>query len=1030
MALRILAAACLATAGLAAQDPAVAPLMPGWQGVPGRNLIYNPGFELGGDGWHYEYTWAKKAEEFTRTRDARPAEIVAQGGADGGRCLLIPGAGTSLRSWCFPVEAGKRYGLSVQLKAVPGAATGDCQIMAFDPEWAAALYTKVDNVPAAWKRYTFDLTFKPNPQGKAYIRFGSAAGVMIDAVQLELGKPTAYEAPVALAVVRDGKPYVVRGREQAGLRLRVVPGTQTGGDLQVTAIARDAWGREAWRQDLAAPGDKPSEVAVAAPQERLGLFHVELIARRDGAVVGIGASRYAILDPVVREEVPPGRFGQFGICYELFNYPHWLNREAGRYLADLGIRTTRFFAPLLEGTDADMLKDLAARCASMREAGVAVLPCLNLFPGTGEMGDGLDMPKPETLVRYRQRLGEWVQAMRAEVRAIEVLNEPNLWRVAKGPDRGKRTVYPAKYVAIQQAAHETIKGIDPGITVVANALNCMDWVWVKEWMRLGGATWMDVFSFHPYRGHPDDPGMYADMRRMSALLAEGGFSGPMFDSEFYFAANIYQERAGWEEAHRNYYVPHTDELRAAGRTVRTLIHHAALGVPACPFAPGVTFWQFAPGDALFLYDLFPAHAATARLLAGCGRGEQLATGTAFTAFLFPEASGGPLAAVWTAQAGVTGTMRLPGSYEVFDIMGNRLGRDELASGIRLATDPTWLRFPAGSDAAVLRAALAAAEVRGLGVPFSVTVIPTATDALAARVASRSNRPISGSVAVLAVPAGWTAAAAAVPFAGLAPGASVDLPLPVTGVAMEDLASYPIALQAESEGERVRIEPALRPIFARRLAQAKADGDIGEWVQARWVALGAGALSKAFDPKLARNGDADLSARVAAGWTDDALALAVVVADDAHKPSDSERLGWQGDSVQLFFDQLADAVRGTPREADDVRYVIGEMGGGPTVWLDKGAEGNFKGPANRTDGFTDADVQVAIVRGDGITTYEILLPRATCLPSLRCSAGSVLGFSLLVNDNDGQGRKTGVTTSPPGGEPYGAPWDWPGLVLIP
>lgn len=1031
MHLRLLTA-CLAIACASAQEPATAtaPLMPGWQGVPGRNLIYNPGFELGGEGWHYEYTWAKKAEEFNRTRDAKPAEIAVKAGADGGDCLVLPANGTSLRSWCFPVEPGKRYGLSVQLRALPGAAKGDCQIMVFDPEWVSALYTKVDDVPAdAWKRYVFAFTFKPNPQGKAYLRFGTAAGVMIDTVQLEEGKTTAYEAPVGLAVERDGKPYIVRGRDQGGFRIRVVPGTQTGGALAVSAVARDAWGREAWKQEFSAPGDAPSTVPVTALPERTGSFHVELTARRDGAVVGIGASRYAVLDPVVREEVPAGRFGMFGICYELFNYPHWLNREAGRYLADLGVRSTRFFAPLLDGTDEEMLKDLVARCATMREAGVAVLPVLNLFPGTGGMGDSLDMPKPEMLALYRQRLAAWITAMRSEVRAVEIMNEPNLWRVAKGPDRGKRTVYPGKYVVIQQAAFETVKGIDPGITVFANALNCMDWTWTKEWMQLGGAKWMDVFSFHPYRGHPDDPSMFADIRRMSGLLKEGGFSGPMYNSEFYYASNTYQMRASHEETKRNYYVPHTDELRAAGRTVRALIHHAAAGVPACPFAIG-TFFEFAPGNALFLMDLFPAYAATARMLGGCGRGEQLETGIAFTAFLFPDATGGPLAAVWTGQAGMTGTMRLAGRFEAFDMMGNRIDQDELAKGIRVATDPTWLRFPAGSDAAALRTALATAEVRGLGVPFSVSIVPTGPGGLAARISSRSNRPIGGTVQMLSAPAGWTLPDKALPFAGLPAGGILDLPLPVGGVTLSDLGRFPFALQVESGGETVRAEPVLCPLFARRLATVVADGDLGEWAQARWLPLGDAALSKVFNAKLPRNGDADLSARLAVGWTEDGLALALVVRDDEHKPPDSERLGWQGDSLQLFIDQLADASRAAPKETDDVRYIIGGMGGKTTTWLDKGAEGNFKGPNNRTDGFVDPDVQVAIVRTDGTTTYEILLPRASCLPALRLAPGTCFGLSLLVNDNDGQGRKTGVTTSPPGTEPYGTPWDWPSLVLIP
>lgn len=1036
MSLRILVLTGLIHACVLAQEPAAAALMPGWQGVPGKNLIYNPGFELGGDGWIYEYSWAKKADQFRTTRDAQEAEIVEGAGVDGGRCLRIPaGDGTTLRSFCFPIEAGKRYGLSVQLRAPSGVEKADCLLMSFDPEWKGALYTKVADVPGdRWKRYTFAITYQPNAQMKAYIRFASSSGVLIDTVQLEQGPVTAYEAPVGVAVVRDGKPYVVRGRDQAGLRIRVTPGTQAGGAIQVAAIARDAWGREAWKQEFSAAGDKPSEVAVNAPQDRLGSFHVELTARRDGAVVGIGMSRYAILDPVVRETVPAGRFGVFGVCYELFNYPPWLNREAGRYLSDIGVRTTRFFARLPDDLGQppaeDIMAGLRAACATMREAGITVLPCLDLFPTTTEAGETTEMPAPELIVRYRERLAAWVQAMRSEVRAVEIFNEPNLWRVQKGPERGKRTLFPSKYVLFQQAAYETVKGIDPGITVVANALNGMPWEWAKEWMQLGGAKWMDVFSFHPYRSHPDEPSTNADIRRMAGILKDGGFNGPMFNSEFYFASNTFQERAGIEETKRGYYVPHPEELRAAGRTVREFIHNAALGIPACPFAPGITLFQFMPGNALFVWDLFPAYSATSRMLAGCGPGEQLDTGPAFVAFLFPDAAGGPLAAVWTAQAGVVGSMSLPGRFDAFDLMGNKFGQDEVAKGIRLATDPTWLRFPAGTDARQLRVALATAEVHGLGVPFAISLVPTGPGVVAARISSRSNRPIDGSVEVQSVPQGWTLPGKAIPFSALPAGGSIDLPLPIGGVALSDLGRYPVVLRATSGSEAVRAEPALRPLFARHLDAVKADGDLAEWAAARWVTLGEAQASKVFNAKLPRTGDADISAKVAVGWTAEAIALAVVVSDDQHKPADAERMGWQGDALQVFIDQQADAVAGDARSGDDVGYTIGQMGGRNTVWLDKGSEGNFKGPNNANDGFVDPDPQVAIVRSGTTTTYEIVLPRTSCLPKVRLAAGACLGFSLLVNDNDGPGRKTGVTTSPAGTEPYGAPWDWPSLVLLP
>jgi hypothetical protein len=1036
MRFRLLLLAGVCHVAVAAQEPAAAFPLPGWQGVPGKNLILNPGFELGGDGWIYEYSWAKKADQFRTTRDAKPAEILEQVGADGGRCLRIPaGDGTTLRSYCFPIEAGKRYSLTVQLRALPGSAKGDCTVMSFDPEWKGALYTKVSDVPGdRWQRYTFGITYQPNAQMKAYIRFASSSGVLVDTVQLETGPATAYEAPVGLAVVRDGKPYVVRGRDAAGLRIRVVPGTQAGEAIQVSAVARDAWGREAWKQEFSAPGDHPSEVAVTAPQERLGNFHVDLTARRGGAVIGIGMSRYAILDPTVRETVPAGRLGSFGVCYELFNYPPWLNREAGTYLSDLGVRTTRFFARLPDDLGQppadDIMAGLRAACATMRESGIAVLPCIDLFPTTTEAGETTAMPEPALIGRYRERLTAWIQALRSEVRAVEIFNEPNLWRVQQGPERGKPTVYPRKYVQFQQAAYETIKGIDPDIIVVANALNGMRWEWAQEWMQLGGAKWMDVFSFHPYRSHPDEPSTNADIRRMAGILKDGGFRGPLFNSEFYFAANTFQERAGIEETRRGYYVPHPEELRAAGRTVREFIHNIAAGVPACPFAPGITLFQFQPGNSLFLWDLFPAYNATSRLLANCGPGEQLDTGSAFVAFLFPASAGGPLAAVWTAQPGVVGRMTLHGRFTAYDLMGNPLGQDDLAAGIRLATDPTWLKFPVGTDVANLRTALATAEVHGLGVPFAITVVPTGPSGVAARIASRSNRPIDGTVQVQSVPQGWSLPGKAQTFTALPAGGTIDLPLPVGGVALNDLGSYPLGLQATAGGETVQTTTTVRPLFARHLPAVAADGDLGEWTAARWITLSAAQASKVFNGKWPRTGDADISARLALGWTDNSLALAVVVTDDVHHPADAERMGWQGDALQIFIDQLGDAGAGATRTGDDVAYTIGQMGGRNTTWLDKGSEGNFKGPNNSNEGFVDSDPQVAIVRAGTTTTYEIVFPRASCLPKVPLAAGACFGFSVLVNDNDGPGRKTGVTTSPAGTEPYGAPKDWPSVVLIP
>ena len=67
------------------------------------------------------------------------------------------------------------------------------------------------------------------------------------------------------------------------------------------------------------------------------------------------------------------------------------------------------------------------------------------------------------------------------------------------------------------------------------------------------------------------------------------------------------------------------------------------------------------------------------------------------------------------------------------------------------------------------------------------------------------------------------------------------------------------------------------------------------------------LSTDFNPDLKHGGADDLSARLAVSWTAEALALAVVVQDDVFKPEASPALAWKGDSLQVYFDPLGDAM---------------------------------------------------------------------------------------------------------------------------
>ena len=97
-----------------------------------------------------------------------------------------------------------------------------------------------------------------------------------------------------------------------------------------------------------------------------------------------------------------------------------------------------------------------------------------------------------------------------------------------------------------------------------------------------------------------------------------------------------------------------------------------------------------------------------------------------------------------------------------------------------------------------------------------------------------------------------------------------------------------------------------------------------------------------------------------------------------------------------------------------------------AYVTKGADGRYLGEANKTTGL-DPAVRAAVRREGDTTVYEILFPRAA-LPGVKLQRDGSFGFSLLVNDNDGGGRKTGLTLAPKGSEPYAHPEEYRDLVL--
>jgi hypothetical protein len=193
-----------------------------------------------------------------------------------------------------------------------------------------------------------------------------------------------------------------------------------------------------------------------------------------------------------------------------------------------------------------------------------------------------------------------------------------------------------------------------------------------------------------------------------------------------------------------------------------------------------------------------------------------------------------------------------------------------------------------------------------------------------------------------------------------------------------------------------------PVIARPLVEAlpaaavTLDGALDEWGDAVFVSLQApdDFVSMDHPPTDA----ADIACRFALLWDSGALYFAVEVTDDLHDNASSADLIWLGDSVQAAFDMALNG--GTEYDGTDDF----ELGWARTDGGDVGTR--FAAPPAAP---ADAS-ELAVAGSGGALTYEVRIPAAS-LGSAGFVEGGQMGFTMLVNDADGEGREGWIEWTP-------------------
>lgn len=989
-----------------------------------KNLLVNPGFELGWLGW---------GPSLYRRANAPYAEKEIPSGLDfttkqEGAASFRLEPNDTLASQPCRLKINQPYTFSFYARAVPGPGPKhQVSVLVLNPKWKmfARTLTVGKDLGPEWKRYSIPVLFTEamTPYlNSMYIRIDSQDNtVWLDALQFEKGPMTEYAAapqagiltPSADGLFALGKPETVE-----------VAVAATGGipkPLTVSLKATDVYASVLWEKTLpvAPTPDELVKIPVTLPNTALGVANVSLTVTAAGepAPLSVNQWRYCVTDG------RPGAIRRnplFGMENAIGRAAAWVE-EFNEHMADMaGAGFSRVFigqGGVIDPDDPVQLENLKQQVSRKKAGGKIVMLNIDLPKGARLSPNAKTDVEPDEAVvaaeeaAFAAYAGKIAAGLKDRVDYYQLLNEPNIWNARTGAKRGLRLMPPERYARFLAAGAKAIRAACPQAKIAANT-NGVDVVYTDALFAAGAARSIDVFTFHSYRSTPETPPTYEDIRRLRTLLDRYGKGMPIFNDEQYFG--VRNPNGGGGEVDRDYFSD--SEQDHAGRILQNYLHHiAAERVPWSVFSTGETLFRRGYANPVYFYYGYGGYRFLSQTLYDITAAANVEVHPSVRAFLFERRDGVKIVSLNTRVFGVKGGLRNAGADAAFDANGNRIPPGDVPLGYL----PVYLMFGKDTPADAVAAAVKHADFYGLDAPLRAR-FEAAGGTLTMTVENGEDKPADTTLAFTAMPEGWSAPAP-VRIAGLAGRAARVFTFPVGEKEFSWNKNYPVGYRAEVGDSIVTKTVRLPSVFAARRAIA-VDGDLADWQGIPDMTLAEENLSPDFSGgKLPHTGAQDLSAKVGLAWDEQNVYCAVQVADDvpAHGDGD-ETMFWKYDSVQLYFDMQNEA--GKLYDTNDATYVIGlGKGGTPVAYLDKNPTGRYVGAANADRGI-DGDVRVAYRKTGTGGVYEIAFPRVA-LPYLPLKDGTVFGFSVLVNDNDGAGRKQGVTLGPKGTEPYGRPERW-------
>ncbi len=393
-------------------------------------------------------------------------------------------------------------------------------------------------------------------------------------------------------------------------------------------------------------------------------------------------------------------------------------------------------------------------------------------------------------------------------------------------------------------------------------------------------------------------------------------------------------------------------------------------------------------------------------------------------FVFRKENGS-VAVLWSSGAEGRLQIKNPNiTIRLYDMMGNPMPADEDPGAHGNAMNPPKpdsrapapakdLSIPLGAQpvylvaedlsAAGLTTVLESGVTEGIS-PAEIRVLPLvgsldSNPPVCVEVSNVGRAPIAGRVR-LEPPEGWTARETEQTLDSVAPGTTTLVRFSFTRQTRQHDNLYRVRAEFQDQHGNVAVGESRLSEHVALHGTPVIDGDPSDWEGVPRVRLDTPDKAVGLVPYM----DWNLSTEFALQWDEKNLYFLGRVRDNAFDQSHTGSLIWEGDSFQIAFDTRAQKVLPPSEDVAGLYlYGLAKTSHGTEAW-------SWPTPGNRHErSAPEIQFQFANPEKD-VYLYEAAIPRDLLAP-LRMKASESFGFSLLLNDNDGGGRRGWLELTP-------------------